>query len=160
MKSAVILTVFLLVSSHSRAQSIRLERGFVLTRKEIRQSGPRQSKGKPRPLTGLIATSPSQFDPYIRRKIDGIEYLIAYDSKTRKITFIHTIDKNFRTKDGLKLGDCVQYKEDQVHKIRGWYVYGPESDDGWRPVLGVDFLETERANGKPSCWTISGFSKR
>ena len=47
-----------------------------------------------------IATHPSQFRPYIEKMVDGVRYIIAYDGETRKIKYIQTTDRSFRTKKG------------------------------------------------------------
>jgi hypothetical protein len=150
MKSVILLAAFILLSFPSQAQAIKLEKGFILPRRVIKQAA-QQSKSRSKPSIGLMATSPSQLAPYLKREIEGIEYLIAYRSRTREITFIHTIDKNFRTNKGLKVGDCVQYQEDQIHVSPGWYIWGPESDDGWVLILGFDLLDSGRAKNKGDC---------
>ena len=61
----------------------------------------------PKKTTRLIATHPSQLRPYIEVTIEDVDYLIAYDEKTRKIKYIVTSDKDFRTKKGLKVGDYI-----------------------------------------------------
>src|SRR5689334_23197699 len=52
----------------------------------------------------LIATHPSQLRPYIKRSVGGVEYIVAYDEDTRRIRYIQTNDKAFRSTNGLHVG--------------------------------------------------------
>lgn len=76
--------------------------------------------------------------PYIEKYIDDIRYMIAYDEKTLAITYINTSDLEFRTADGLKVGSHLKVNQNQVTIHPKWEIHGPETRDGWRPVIGYD----------------------
>lgn len=97
-------------------------------------AAPQVSKpSKPRTRTGTYTSS-----PFIENELDNIKYLIAYDEKTHVITYINTSDLEFRTADGLKVGSCLKLNQHQVTIYPKWEIHGPETTDGWRPVIGYD----------------------
>ena len=103
MRALVILTQCLFSFAFVPQDDIKLEVGAKLNRKYL-----------PKKVNVYIATHPSNFRPYIRRKIAGVEYLIAYDEKSRRITYIHTSDTKFHTAGGLKVGSQISLTRDQL----------------------------------------------
>ena len=125
----LLLACFIALSSAASAQSeIKLELGAKLPRRYL----PRNVK------VGLV-TSPTPgvpARPYIRKTVGGIEYDIAFEEKTRKIRYIATSDKNFRTQNGLGFGSEITVTRDQLRiGPWWWHILGPATPDGWLPVL-------------------------
>ena len=56
-----------------------------------------------KPYDNSLMISSSQFSPYFKKTINGIEYSIAYNKKTKKIIYISTIDIQFKTPEGYKV---------------------------------------------------------
>ena len=84
-------------------------------------------------VTGPTRTPPR---PYIRKTVGGIDYYIAFEEKTRKIKYIDTSDKKFRTANGLHPGLEISVTKDQLYiGPWWWYVLAPVTPDGWLPVL-------------------------
>lgn len=83
-------------------------------------------------------THSAQFRPYIKKQIDDVEYLIAYDEKTREVRYLYTDDSDFKNAKGLKVGDYIEVKGREVVAYPGWEVRGPEDDNGWHPLIGFD----------------------
>ena len=70
-----------------------------------------------------FASSPSQFWPSYEVEVGGIVYVVGVD-KSRRVRFIHTISRQFRTPEGVDLGwtyDRLQkaFKRDAMCE-RGW----------------------------------------
>lgn len=86
----------------------------------------------------LCMTHPAQLDPCVQQLFDGVRYTIGYSKETRRVTYLYTDDKNFRTADGLKVGDSIPISDDSVRALPGWHVEAPITRDGWRPILGYD----------------------
>ena len=76
--------------------------------------------------------------PSIEKKINGISYRIAYESKSRKIVQISTFDENFKTADGLQVGSFVKARRDQIIPTEST-VLGPKTSNGWHTVIGTDY---------------------
>jgi hypothetical protein len=154
MKLLVCLTLALSLSATMPKSDIKLEIGAKLNRKYI-----------PRKISEEILTHPSQTRPFIKRTIDGVEYIIAFDQRTREIRYIHTDDKNFRTKNGLRVGSEISVAKNQIVSYPGWEVRAPITPDGWYPVVGYDLpkigTSPDDASQKSSTLTLTiiGFSK-
>lgn len=132
---------------------IKLEIGAKLSRKLL-----------PKVVTEELMTHSGQTRPYIKRTIKDVEYLIAYDEKTREITYIHTSDKNFRTADGLRVMSEIPVKRDQLQAFPGWAIWAPMTSDGWYPVLEADVSTIPDFIGgfkddETKMVTIAGFAK-
>jgi isocitrate dehydrogenase kinase/phosphatase len=92
----------------------------------------------PRRIKQVMVTGPARTPPrpFIRKAVGGIEYYIAFEEKTRKIKYIDTSDKNFRTENGLRPGMEITVTKDQLYVGPWWwYVLAPVTPDGWLPVL-------------------------
>ena len=153
MRALAVLTLCLFGFAFVPQDNIKLEVGAKLNRKYL-----------PKKVTEQIATHPSQLRPFIRRKIAGAEYLIAYDEKSREIRYIHTTDKNFRTAVGLKVGSEIPVRREQLTAYPSWEVRAPITSDGWYPVVGDDLpigydLVGSFKDGETKMVTIVGFSK-
>jgi hypothetical protein len=111
-------------------------------------------------FAGQIATHPSQFRPFIKETIAHVKYTIAFDEENRKIRYIHTVDRAFRTANGLHVGSEIKVTRKQLHSFGDWYTFAGTTPDGWQIISA----ETEASLGE---WkeserktvTIGGFSK-
>ena len=83
-------------------------------------------------------THSAQLRPYIKKQINDVEYLIAYDKKTLEVRYLYTDDADFKNAKGLKVGDYIEVKGREVVAYPGWEVRGPEDDNGWHPLIGYD----------------------
>ena len=76
--------------------------------------------------------------PSIEKKIDGITYRIAYETKSRKIVQISTFDRDFKSSDGLQVGSFVKARREEIIPTES-LVLGPKTADGWRTVLAHEY---------------------
>jgi hypothetical protein len=102
---------------------------------------------------------PAYSHPYLSDVINGVEYLIAYSKETREITYVHTSDPNFKTEDGLKLGDCISWAESESPANAAWELRAPLTSDGWYPVLSIESYSHRVRLGANECMVVTGFSK-
>lgn len=148
------LACFLIFNFSVVAQSdIKLEIGAKLSRKYVSLS------------KSYMLTAANQTRPFIETTIYDVEYLIAFDQKTRKIKYIHTIDDNFRTANGLTVDSKITFTREELIIFPYWEVRAPATPDGWFPVIaddaspfGIDFI-TKLKKGEKATTEISGFSK-
>lgn len=153
MKAFVVLALCLFSFASVPQGKIKLEVGAKLNRKYI-----------PKKVTEYTATHPSQMRPFIKRTVDGVEYIIAYDEKSREIKYIHTTDKNFRTEGGLRVGSEIPLKREQLVVFPSWEIRAPITSGGWYPVVGDDLpigydVVGALKDGETKMVTIIGFSK-
>jgi hypothetical protein len=127
MKPLALLSLLLVGLMVLQQAPIKLEIGAKLNRKYI-----------PKKLTKEIMTHPSQTRPFIEPSLGGVEYIIAFDPKTREIKYIHTIDPNFRTANGLHVSTEIPLTRAQLEIIPYWEIRAPVTPDGWYPVVGQD----------------------
>ena len=130
MKTNLLLltTIVLVFVCQSFAQSdLKLQIGARLPAKYV-----------PKNLNQYVMTHPSQTRPFIRTSVRKVNYLIAFDAKTFKIRYIQTFDKKFQTVNGLRVGSEIEVTREQLNIYPGWYILGPETPDGWHPILGAD----------------------
>jgi len=127
--AATLITLFASLSGVARADGLRLELGEILPKKFL------QEQRSPAPKVQTFADT---FDPFVELELNGIRYTIAYQAKTRVITYIYTIDLRFRTVQGLKVGDEISLSREQISFYEGWQVYAPTACDGWKTVIGYD----------------------
>src|SRR5262245_45610566 len=120
MKQFVTLMSLILNVGFMPQNQIKVELGFVLSEKLISEYSSQKKKGKFH--FDLIATTPSQLRPFFMYNTQDVDYLIAYDKETRQIKYIHTEDKDFRTADNLKVGDCLSYSTEQIVMHPGWNI--------------------------------------
>jgi len=95
----------------------------------------------------LCMTSSAQLDPCVQRTFDGITYTIAYREQTHRVSYVYTNDKNFRTADGLKVGDSIPVSKETVFGEPGWQSFAPSTRDGWLPIVGFDGLRITLKDG-------------
>ncbi|MEW6730007.1 MAG: hypothetical protein AB1489_01600 [Acidobacteriota bacterium] len=132
----------------------KLEIGVKLNRKDV-----------PQKITETILTHPGQIRPFIKRTIDGVEYIIAFDHRTHKVKYIYTNDKKFRTNNGLQIGSQISVAKNQLISYPGWETRAPVTPDGWYPVVGYDLprsgamLKNNFSNSDTVSLTVIGFSK-
>lgn len=86
----------------------------------------------------LFRTYSNKYEPFLKKEIDNVVYIIGYDEKSNQITFINTSDLRFRTKEGLKVGSELELTKEQIDKIPEWEIHAPADEDGWKPVIGYD----------------------
>lgn len=108
---------------------VRLQLGWVLPAECI------HSRNK---FSKEIRVGVDKFDAFIVDWIDDIEYSIAYNEKTREITYINTSDPDFMTGNELKVGRCLRLKREDIIINPSWEIYGPVTKDGWYPVIGYN----------------------
>jgi hypothetical protein len=99
---------------------------------KIKKEGIKASKGQ------LCMTHPAQLDPCFEHVFDGVQYKVAYNGQTRRVSYLSTSDSKFRTADGLQVGSEFRVTEDKVKAMPGWEVWGPTTSDGWRPIIGFN----------------------
>ncbi len=118
----------------------------------------------------VCMTHPAQADPCVERVFDGLIYQVAYNAQTGRVSYLHTHDQNFRTSDGLRVGDPIPVSEETMGVLPGWEIRVLATHDGWWPVVGYDLPQIkltdettldlahkdERASGMA---VIVGFSK-
>ena len=92
-------------------------------------------------------THSAQLDRCVERVFEGVKYTIAYSQQTRRVTYLHTDDRSFKTVDGLRIGDSIPVSTKDVQVLLGWEVHAPATRDGWRPVLGYDLADLKLNDG-------------
>ena len=139
MKHLLILAVLILSFTSVLAQQsdIVLEVGAKLKKKHI-----------PKRNLNLYMTHPSQLRPYIERKINGVNYVIAFDQKSREIKYISTHDTNFLSANGLKVGSYIENLIENLYVYPGWEIRAPKLADGWLPIVGFNGEVTTSIEGK------------
>lgn len=110
------------------------------------------AKDVPKKNSQLFMTHSSQLRPFIRKEINNVDYVIAYDEKTREVRYLSTHDPDFKTSKGLKVGDYIEVKGEEVVAYPGWEIRGPEEGDGWQPLIGYDIELTVMQIGVGSKW--------
>lgn len=106
-----------------------------------------------------VATAPSQSRPFIKLKIAGVQYTVAFDEETRRIKYIHTSDRTFRTVNGLQAGSQIKVTQEQLTDgFGGWYTFAGQTPDGWDVIVGTDLLNDWK-KGEVRTLTIGGFKK-
>jgi hypothetical protein len=125
MKLWCLSVILLSVVAPIQQSSIKLEIGARLKKRDV-----------PRESPNLYMTHPAQTRPYIERNIDGVDYIIAYDEKSRVIKYITTNDEDFRTANGLRVGSYIEVSKEEVIAYPGWEIRAPETSDGWYPIIG------------------------
>jgi hypothetical protein len=136
LKVSILLALLLFVFTSIQKGEIKLEIGSVLSAKLV-----------PKKNRKLYMTHSAQLRPYIERTVAGISYIIAYDEKTREITYISTKDKNFKTVENLQVGSFVELNRKEISAYPGWEVRGLETKDGWETLLGFDNKVTVLRDG-------------
>ncbi|HEX5082075.1 MAG TPA: hypothetical protein VFY40_08515 [Blastocatellia bacterium] len=112
-----------------------------------------------------IATAPAQSRPFIERVVGGVKYIVAFDEETHRIKFIHTVDRAFRTKNGLRVGYQIRVSRKQITGgCCGWYTLAGQTLDGWDIIIArKNILDDEGLNdwkeGEIRTVTIGAFIK-
>jgi hypothetical protein len=115
---------------------------------------PTEDEDKPR-----VATAPAQSRPFIKRVVGGIKYMIAYDDETHRIKFIHTVDRAFQTKNGLRVGYQIKVSRKQITGgCCGWYTFAGSTPDGWDIIISPENLDDWR-EGETRTVAIGAFKK-
>jgi len=153
MKLALLSLICLLsLAATTVAQSgIKLKIGATLPHRYL----PREDDEHP-----VMASSESQVWPFIEAKVRGVKYIIGFDDGDHRIRFIHTIDRAFRTADGLHVGSKTQVTLDQLNVRHFWYTFAGTTRDGWQIIVAdtEESLSNMKA-GETRTVTIGGFSK-
>jgi hypothetical protein len=92
-------------------------------------------------------TSPAQLDPCFEHTYGGITFTVAFRSETKRVTYIFTTDKKFRTSEGLKILDEIPVTENSVRVWPGWQVEAAPTSDGWVPVISDYEMKVRLSNG-------------
>jgi hypothetical protein len=137
MGTSILIALSLLTFGAFQKEELKLEIGSVLPARYV-----------PKKNRGLYMTHSAQFRPFVKRKVGGIEYIIAYREESREIKYLSTYDKRFQTSGGLRVGNYVEVQGSQVEVYPGWEIRGPEGEDGWQPLIGFNSEMTIRIDGK------------
>ena len=127
MRSILLVMILILPVAPIQNSAGLLQLGSKLKKKDI-----------PTKSSDLYMTHPSQLRPYVKRIIDGVEYVIAYARKNREIRYVTTRDKNFKTMSGLKVGAYLETSREGIVSYPGWEIRAPITSDGWYPVVGFN----------------------
>ncbi|HEX8161937.1 MAG TPA: hypothetical protein VF538_08700 [Pyrinomonadaceae bacterium] len=122
----IILKLLLTTTVFLQAASQELSVGAIVSKEDVAEFS----------VPNLILHN-GDLKPSIEKKIEGITYRIAYESKSRKVVQISTFDRNFKTADGLQVGSYVKARREQIIPTES-AVLGPKTSDGWRTVIGTD----------------------
>lgn len=125
-----VLIIFLFSSATLAQTEIKLQIGTKLSRKFI----PRESEETKTEIE-VQRINVNDFSPFVQRTINGVNYIIAYNEKTRKIEYTYTSDKNFVTENGLRVGTEFLATADQLTGCPSWHTYASETSDGWFPIV-------------------------
>ncbi len=156
MKILVLFLIGFIVSSTevSAQADIKLEIGAKLPRKYITKKN-----------VTFTFTAASQMDPSIEKTIANVDYDIAFKEDTRRITYISTMDEDFRTVNCLKVGDEITFTKEELIISPYWEIRAPAAPDGWFPVIGfdqpmsLDHFIANLKDGVKTTMTIERFSK-
>jgi hypothetical protein len=110
----------------------------------------------------LCATAASQAYPCFETSIDGVNFTIAFDDESGRVKYVATSDPGFKTADGYKVGDEIEFPRCLLQVSPYFAVYGPATWDGWRPILSFNLgavLSGKIPDGDPIKSEIGGFSK-
>src|SRR5215813_10885249 len=119
MPAAMFVALSLVTFGFAQNDDLNLEIGAIIPATHL-----------PKVNRNLLMTHPAQTRPYIIKKVDGIEYWIAYETSTRAIKYLFTCDKHFKTASGSQVGDYIELDNRGVHAFPGWEIRGPEGKDG------------------------------
>jgi hypothetical protein len=99
---------------------------------------------------GRCMSSPGQLDKCFRAVADGVTYTVAYRIDRvhgNIVTYLHTDDPNFKSPEGLRVGDVVVIDDlKTVIAAPGFEIYA-SNKSGWVPVLGFSGEVTVSING-------------
>ena len=149
------LISFLLWFVSMQEKEIKLEIGAELPAQYIKKN------------SRMIFTHTNQTRPFIKRKIKGVEYTIAFDKENREIRYINTQDEDFVTGNNLRVGSEIDVKKEDFYIIPQIEIRAPKTPDGWEPIVGNDsesiemkpnFVDKLQANETVKV-KIKGFSK-
>jgi hypothetical protein len=87
----------------------------------------------------LIATAASQSFPFVELTIKRVTYTIAFDDDDRKIKDIYTSDEDFIDSNGLKVGQEITVKYEDIEVLDYFQLRLKEDKKGWQVVLGGGF---------------------
>lgn len=95
----------------------------------------------------LCATSPAQLDPCFERVYGGVRFTVAYRDETKRVSYIYTVDEDFRTVEGMKVLDQIPVSTDSVRAWPGWLVEAQPTVDGWAPIVSGPDMTVELSDG-------------
>jgi len=108
----------------------------------------------------LCVTSAAQTYPCFDVVIHDVKYTVTFDKESHKVTSVFTSDLKFKTLDGHEIGDSLEFPRALLEVSPYWEVYGPDTLDGWKPVVGNDFgMSPGVPTGDPVKTKILRFSK-
>jgi hypothetical protein len=131
---------------------------------KVKKSWKKASKGQ------LCMTHAAQLDPCFDGVFDSVEYKVAYSEQTKRVSYVSTSDKRFRTADGLRVGNEIRVTEENVRAVPGWEIWAPTTSDGWRPIIGFNAevnlrdgtllnIRGKRDGSKEGMATVQAFSR-
>ncbi len=110
---------------------------------------------------GRCLSSPAQLDKCFLATVNGIKYTIAYrrnGSMGNVVTYVHTDDPNFRSPEGLHIGDITTVANpEDIIAAPGFEIYGKKGK-GWIPVVGfnseVTVVQNQQGDQKQQVKTL------
>lgn len=152
MKLLIIVTLWIVMLSTITAAQCKLspKLGAKIPAKCL----PQEDDGQPR-----IAIAASDSRPFIQGIFRSVRYIVAYDEDTRRIKYIQTLDRVFRTANGLHVGSQIKVTQDQISGgCCGWYTFAGRTPDGWDIIIpNVDANDWKA--GETRTVVIAGFKK-
>jgi len=153
------IKLFLLIALLLQTSTLELKIGATLPKDDIDEFS-----------TQSLILHSGDLKPSIQKKVAGVSYRIAYESKNNAIVQISTYDSNFQSSDGVRVGSYVEATKEQIIATESSDILGPKTKDGWRTVLGTDFEITVLKNGadervvlrdkESGSWSVRGAKKR
>jgi hypothetical protein len=87
---------------------------------------------------GFCMSSPGQMDICVKATLNRMKYVVGYRQRGSLVTYVHTEDLNFRSPEGLRVGDVLKIENsDSIIAAPGWEIYGRRGK-GWVPVIGFN----------------------
>lgn len=110
---------------------------------------------------GRCMSSPGQLDKCFLATVNGIKYKVAYRKRGlgNVVTYVHTDDPNFRSLEGLRVGDVATVEHpESIIAAPGFEIYGKKGK-GWIPVVGfngeVAVVRPDHADEKQEAKTLT-----
>jgi hypothetical protein len=88
------------------------------------------------------------FSPSIKVEVEKVSYIIGFNEETRKINCVITYDRNFQTKEDIKIGHTISVSRKDIGSTRGGLTRGTKLKDGWSPIIGYKSHVCILENGK------------
>ena len=99
-------------------------------------------------------TAPSHYDPCAQVSADHIAYVVAWDAKTNKVTYVFTADLAFVTDSESGVGGTTRVDRRKLKTYKNWLIApdwadtsdGDGAGDKWYPVVALLDLPSSDPN--------------